>query len=200
MLFPTAYLKYGNFGVGICSLSSHHPEAHKVLDITVYISKTSAGGQSIPKHHRPSSIAKTPCSRFNKRLFHSRRTKTKVWTLCPFLELGTKHPWKELQRQSLELSTCFLIAACTTSPGVTLFTMGLALLHQLLIKTIPYKPAYRANLGGIFFSIKIFSFQKCLCIQLAKSVNIIDPLYFVTHKPHWMLNGNLAFLVVLKYN
>jgi hypothetical protein len=27
----------------------------------------------------------------------------KVWTLCPFLELGTKHPWKELQRQSLEL-------------------------------------------------------------------------------------------------
>jgi hypothetical protein len=26
-----------------------------------------------------------------------------VWTLCPFLELGTKHPWKELQRQSLEL-------------------------------------------------------------------------------------------------
>ena len=32
-----------------------------------------------------------------------RRTKTKVWTLCPFLELGTKHQWKELQRQSLEL-------------------------------------------------------------------------------------------------
>jgi hypothetical protein len=29
--------------------------------------------------------------------------KTKVWTLCPFLELGTKHPWEELQRQSLEL-------------------------------------------------------------------------------------------------
>ena len=29
--------------------------------------------------------------------------KTKVWTLCPFLELGTKHLWKELQRQSLEL-------------------------------------------------------------------------------------------------
>jgi hypothetical protein len=26
-----------------------------------------------------------------------------AWTLCPFLELGTKHPWKELQRQSLEL-------------------------------------------------------------------------------------------------
>jgi hypothetical protein len=26
-----------------------------------------------------------------------------VWTLCPFLELGTKHPWKELQRQSLGL-------------------------------------------------------------------------------------------------
>jgi hypothetical protein len=34
---------------------------------------------------------------------NSRRTKTKVWTLCPFLELGTKHPWKELQRQNLEL-------------------------------------------------------------------------------------------------
>jgi hypothetical protein len=31
------------------------------------------------------------------------RTKTKVWTLCPFLELGIKHPSKELQRQSLEL-------------------------------------------------------------------------------------------------
>jgi hypothetical protein len=26
-----------------------------------------------------------------------------VDTLCPFLELETKHPWKELQRQSLEL-------------------------------------------------------------------------------------------------
>jgi hypothetical protein len=23
--------------------------------------------------------------------------------LCPSLDLGTKHPWKELQRQSLEL-------------------------------------------------------------------------------------------------
>jgi hypothetical protein len=30
-------------------------------------------------------------------------TKTKVWTLYPFLEMGTKHPWKELQRQNLEL-------------------------------------------------------------------------------------------------
>ncbi|EAA20098.1 hypothetical protein [Plasmodium yoelii yoelii] len=29
--------------------------------------------------------------------------KTEVWTLCPSLDLGTKHPWKELQRQSLEL-------------------------------------------------------------------------------------------------
>jgi hypothetical protein len=27
----------------------------------------------------------------------------KVWTLRPFLELGTKHQWKELQRQILEL-------------------------------------------------------------------------------------------------
>jgi hypothetical protein len=35
--------------------------------------------------------------------WNSRRMKTKVWTLCPFLELGTKHQWKELQRQSLEL-------------------------------------------------------------------------------------------------
>jgi hypothetical protein len=34
---------------------------------------------------------------------NSRRTKTNVWTLCPFLEMGTKHPWKELQRQNLEL-------------------------------------------------------------------------------------------------
>jgi hypothetical protein len=24
-------------------------------------------------------------------------------TLCPSLDLGTKHPWKELQRRSLEL-------------------------------------------------------------------------------------------------
>jgi hypothetical protein len=32
------------------------------------------------------------------------RMKTEVWTLCPSLELGTKHPWKELQRQSLELT------------------------------------------------------------------------------------------------
>jgi hypothetical protein len=29
--------------------------------------------------------------------------KTEVWALCPSLEVGTKHPWKELQRQSLEL-------------------------------------------------------------------------------------------------
>jgi hypothetical protein len=27
----------------------------------------------------------------------------RVWTLYPFLELGTKHTWKELQRQNLEL-------------------------------------------------------------------------------------------------
>jgi hypothetical protein len=33
----------------------------------------------------------------------SRKMKTEVWTLCPSLEVGTKHPWKELQRQSLEL-------------------------------------------------------------------------------------------------
>jgi hypothetical protein len=26
-----------------------------------------------------------------------------MWTLCPFLEMGTKHPWKELQRKNLEL-------------------------------------------------------------------------------------------------
>jgi hypothetical protein len=32
-----------------------------------------------------------------------RRMKIKVWTLCPFLEFGTKHPLNELQRQSLEL-------------------------------------------------------------------------------------------------
>jgi hypothetical protein len=31
------------------------------------------------------------------------QTKTKVWILCPFLELRARHPWKELQRQSLEL-------------------------------------------------------------------------------------------------
>ena len=35
--------------------------------------------------------------------WNSRRMKTEVWTLCPSLKLGTKHPWKELQRQSLEL-------------------------------------------------------------------------------------------------
>ena len=32
-----------------------------------------------------------------------KKNKTEVWTLCPSLEVGTKHPWKELQRQSLEL-------------------------------------------------------------------------------------------------
>jgi hypothetical protein len=35
--------------------------------------------------------------------WNSRKMKTEVWTLCPSLEVGTKHPWKELQRQSLEL-------------------------------------------------------------------------------------------------
>jgi hypothetical protein len=34
---------------------------------------------------------------------NSKRRKTKVWILCPSLELGTKYPWKELQRQSSEL-------------------------------------------------------------------------------------------------
>ncbi|EAA19790.1 hypothetical protein [Plasmodium yoelii yoelii] len=27
--------------------------------------------------------------------------KTEVWTLCPSLEVGTKHPWKELHRQRI---------------------------------------------------------------------------------------------------
>jgi hypothetical protein len=35
--------------------------------------------------------------------WNSRRRKTKVWILNPFLEMGTKYPWKELQRQSLEV-------------------------------------------------------------------------------------------------
>jgi hypothetical protein len=33
----------------------------------------------------------------------SRRKKTNAWTLHSFLEEGTKYPWKELQRKSLEL-------------------------------------------------------------------------------------------------
>jgi hypothetical protein len=28
---------------------------------------------------------------------------TPVLSLCPSLEVGTKHPWKELQKQSMEL-------------------------------------------------------------------------------------------------
>ena len=35
--------------------------------------------------------------------WNSRRRKTKVWILRPSLEWGTKYPWKELQRQRLEL-------------------------------------------------------------------------------------------------
>jgi hypothetical protein len=31
------------------------------------------------------------------------KNEDQVWTLCTFLELGTKHPWKVSQRQSLEL-------------------------------------------------------------------------------------------------
>jgi hypothetical protein len=27
----------------------------------------------------------------------AKHMKLKVWTFCPFLELGTKHTWKELQ-------------------------------------------------------------------------------------------------------
>jgi hypothetical protein len=34
---------------------------------------------------------------------NSRRRKTKMWKLHSFLEWGTKYPWKELQRQILEL-------------------------------------------------------------------------------------------------
>jgi hypothetical protein len=33
---------------------------------------------------------------------YSRRRKTKVWILQSFLEGGTKYPWEEIQRQSLE--------------------------------------------------------------------------------------------------
>jgi hypothetical protein len=36
-------------------------------------------------------------------IWNVNKTKTNVSTFCPFLELGTKHPWKELQRQSLQL-------------------------------------------------------------------------------------------------
>jgi hypothetical protein len=44
---------------------------------------------------------RTPKIQFAKHM--KLKKETKVWTLCPFLKLGTKHPWKELQRQSLEL-------------------------------------------------------------------------------------------------
>ena len=46
----------------------------------------------------------TQDTRYNlQNTWNSKRTKMKVWTLCSFLELGTKPPWKELQRQSLGL-------------------------------------------------------------------------------------------------
>jgi hypothetical protein len=32
-----------------------------------------------------------------------KKNEDQMWTLCPFLELEAKHPWKELQRQSSEL-------------------------------------------------------------------------------------------------
>jgi hypothetical protein len=32
-----------------------------------------------------------------KKLMNSRRRKTKIRTLCPFFEVGTKHLWKELE-------------------------------------------------------------------------------------------------------
>jgi hypothetical protein len=32
-----------------------------------------------------------------------KKNEDQMWTLHPFLEMGTKHPWKELQRQNLEL-------------------------------------------------------------------------------------------------
>jgi hypothetical protein len=41
--------------------------------------------------------------RYNLQNTLNSRTKTKVWTRHPFLELGRKHPLKELQRQHLEL-------------------------------------------------------------------------------------------------
>ena len=50
------------------------------------------------------SQLKIEYARYNwQNSWNSRRTKTKVWTHRPFLELGTKHTWKELWRQSLEL-------------------------------------------------------------------------------------------------
>jgi hypothetical protein len=48
-------------------------------------------------------ILRIPKIQFAKLMKLKKKKKTKVWTLHPFLELGTKHPWKELQRQSLEM-------------------------------------------------------------------------------------------------
>jgi hypothetical protein len=44
-------------------------------------------------------ISKIPFAKHMK----LKRKKTKVCILCSFLEWGTKYPWKELQRQSLEM-------------------------------------------------------------------------------------------------
>jgi hypothetical protein len=44
--------------------------------------------------------------------------KTKVWTLCPVLELGTKHPWKELD-QSVNTSFLLRMGNKISMEGVT---------------------------------------------------------------------------------
>jgi hypothetical protein len=47
---------------------------------------------------------KIPKTQFEKHM-NSKRRKTKVWILRPFLDGGIKYPWEELKGQNLEQET-----------------------------------------------------------------------------------------------
>jgi hypothetical protein len=63
--------------------------------------KESLDMHSLIRRYQPRNLEHPRYNLQNTR--KSRRRKTNQWILHSSLENGTKHPWKELQRQSLEL-------------------------------------------------------------------------------------------------
>ena len=72
-----------------------------ILSKVTQSQKNSRDMYSLISGYQPRNVEYPRYNQQNTRL--SRRRKTKMWILHYFLEWGTIYPWKELQRQSLEL-------------------------------------------------------------------------------------------------